>query len=179
MGYNIAAYVERKNKDTGKWELVTEKPISSYLKYIFDDYKYYPKLNWEDLSIGLQEKYKKGIDDFTDEETCYASFYAKTTQELEDSVSSKIHDAYTKLNMVIKALGCSRIYSDDGDEIEPWDDDGKEEDKLTLPINKQLVEDLQYGYGLMRNIGQKEAIDLVLSEYIEQGWDYRVVFVLT
>jgi hypothetical protein len=176
MGYNIAAYVERKNKDTGKWELVCKKPISSYLKYIFDDYQDYPRLKWEDLSSGLQEIYKKEKDS-EGKEVCYASFYTKTTQELEDSVSSKIHDAYTKLNMVVKALGCSRVYSDDGEELEPWGDD--EEDKLTFPINKRLVEDLQYGYEVMRSIGQKEAIDLVLSEYTEYGEDYRVVFVLT
>lgn len=177
MSYNITAYVERKNKDTGKWELVTEKPISSYLKYIFEDYNEYPKLNWEDLSIGLQEKYKKEKNESTGEEMCYASFYTKTTQELEDAVSTKIHNAYTKLNMVVKALGCSRVYSDDGDELESWGDD--EGNKLTFPINKQLVEDLQYGYETMRSIGQREAIDLILSEYTEYGEDYRVVFALT
>ena len=177
MGYNIAAYVEHKNKDTGKWELVTRNPISSYLKYIFEDYNEYPKLKWEDLSSGLQEKFKKEKNESTGEEVCYASFYTKTTQELEDAVSSKIHNAYTKLNMVVKALGCSRVYSDDGDELDPWGDEEKE--KMTFPINKQLVEDLQYGYEEMRSVGQKEAIDLVLSEYVEYGEDYRVVFVLT
>lgn len=177
MGYNIAAYVEHKNKDTGKWELVTETPISSYLKYIFKDYQDYPKLNWKDLSSGLQEKFKKEKNESTGEEVCYASFYTQTMQKLENDVSTDIHDAYTKLNMIVKALGCSRVYSDDGDELDSWNDEGN--DKLTLPINKQLVEDLQYGYEEMRNIGQKEAIDLVLSEYAEYGEDYRVVFVLT
>ena len=178
MGYNISAYVERKNKDTGKWELVTENPISSYLKYIIKDYKDYPKLNWEDLSSGLQEKFKKEKNESTGEEICYASFYTQTMQKLEDDASTKIHDAYTRLNMIVTALGCSRVYSDDGEELEPWgDDEGK--DKLTFPINKQLIEGLQYGYNEMRNIGQMEAIDLVLGEYVEYGEDYRVVFVLT
>ena len=143
MGYNIGAYVEHKNKDTGKWDLVCKKPISSYLKYIFDDYQDYPRLKWEDLSSGLQEIYKKEKDS-EGKEVCYASFYTKTTQELEDAVSSKIHNAYTKLNMVVKALGCSKVYSDDGEELEPWGDEDNE--KLTFPINKRLVEDLQYGY---------------------------------
>lgn len=176
MGYNIGAYVEHKNKDTGKWDLVCKKPISSYLKYIFDDYQDYPRLKWEDLSSGLQEIYKKEKDS-DGKEVCYASFYTKTTQELEDAVSSKIHNAYTKLNMVVKALGCSKVYSDDGEELEPWGDEDNE--KLTFPINKRLVEDLQYGYETMRSIGQREAIDLVLSEYTEYGEEYRVVFVLT
>lgn len=176
MGYNIGAYVEHKNKDTGKWDLVCKKPISSYLKYIFDDYQDYPRLKWEDLSSGLQEIYKKEKDS-EGKEVCYASFYTKTTQELEDAVSSKIHNAYTKLNMVVKALGCSKVYSDDGEELEPWGDEDNE--KLTFPINKRLVEDLQYGYETMRSIGQREAIDLVLSEYTEYGEEYRVVFVLT
>jgi hypothetical protein len=177
MGYNIAAYVERKDKETGKWVLATERPISSYLKYIFDDFKEYPTLGWEELSEGLQNIYKREKDESTGEERCYASFYTKTTQELEDAVSANIHDAYTKLNMIVKALGCSKVYSDDGEELEPWGDD--EQEKMTLPINKGLVEDLQYGYEAMRNIGQKEAIDLVLSEYTEYGEGYRVVFVLT
>ena len=176
MGYNIGAYVEHKNKDTGKWDLVCKKPISSYLKYIFDDYQDYPRLKWEELSSGLQEIYKKEKDS-EGKEVCYASFYTKTTQELEDAVSSKIHNAYTKLNMVVKALGCSKVYSDDGEELEPWGDEDNE--KLTFPINKRLVEDLQYGYETMRSIGQREAIDLVLSEYTEYGEEYRVVFVLT
>ena len=177
MGYNIAAYVEHKNKDTGKWELVCKKPVSSYLKYIFEDYNEYPKLKWEDLSDGIKGIYPQEKDDTTGEAKCDASFYTKTTQELEDAVSTKIHNAYTKLNMVVKALGCPRVYSDDGDELEPWGDEEKE--KMTFPINKQLVEDLQYGYEEMRSIGQKEAIDLVLSVYTEYGEDYRVVFVLT
>ena len=176
MGYNIGAYVEHKNKDTGKWDHVGQKPISSYLKYIFDDYQDYPRLKWEDLSSGLQEIYKKEKDS-EGKEVCYASFYTKTTQELEDAVSSKIHNAYTKLKMVVKALGCSKVYSDDGEELEPWGDEDNE--KLTFPINKRLVEDLQYGYETMRSIGQREAIDLVLSEYTEYGEEYRVVFVLT
>ena len=176
MGYNIGAYVEHKNKDTGKWDLVCKKPISSYLKYIFDDYQDYPRLKWEELSSGLQEIYKKEKDS-EGKEVCYASFYTKTTQELEDAVSSKIHNAYTKLNMVVKALGCSKVYSDDGEELEPWGEEDNE--KLTFPINKRLVEDLQYGYETMRSIGQREAIDLVLSEYTEYGEEYRVVFVLT
>ena len=177
MGYNISAYVEHKNKDTGKWELVNDKPVSSYLKYIFDDYQDYPKLKWEDLSEGLQNIYKREKDESTGEERCYASFYTKTTQELEDAVSSQIHDAYTKLNVIVKALGCYRVYSEDGEEVDGWGEDDKE--KLTLPINKQLVDELQYGYDAMRKIGQKEALDLVLSEYTEYGEDYRVVFVLT
>ena len=176
MGYDVSAYVEKKNAD-GKWELVTPDAVSARLKYIFEDYNEYPKLNWEDLSSGLQEKYKKEKNESTGEEMCYASFYTKTTQGLEDAVSTKIHNAYTKLNMVVKALGCPRVYSDDGDELEPWGDE--EKDKMTFPINKQLGEDLQYGYEEMRSIGQKEAIDLVLSEYTEYGEDYRVVFVLT
>ena len=176
MGYNIAAYVEHKNKDTNKWELVCKKPISRYLKYIFDDYQEYPRLKWEDLSSGLQEKYKKEKDS-EGNEVYYATFYTKTVRELEDEVSKKIHDAYTKLNIVVRALGCVRMYSDDGDELDPLDDESGE--KLTFPINKSLVEDIQYGYNTMRNIGQMEAMDLAISEYTEYGEEYRVVFVLT
>ena len=176
MGYNIGAYVEHKNKDTGKWDLVTENPVSSYLKYIFDDYQEYPKLDWEKLSTGLQGKYKKEQDPGGNE-VCYATFYTKTISDLENEVSTKIHDAYTKLNMVVKALGCNKVYSDDGDELEPWGEDDKEQ--LTFPINKQLVEDLQYGYDTMRDIGRMEAINLVLSEYTKYDEEYRVVFVLT
>ena len=126
----------------------------------------------------LEDKgYIKKEKDSEGNEVCYASFYTKTIPELEDEVSKKIHDAYTKLNVVVKALGCSKVYSDDGDELEPWGDDDKE--KLTFPINKQLVEDPQYGYNTMRNIGQMEAMDLAISEYTEYGEEYRVVFVMT
>ena len=76
----------------------------SEMKYIFEDYQEYPRLNWEELSTGLQEKYKKDKDS-EGNEVCYASFYTKTVQELEDEVAKKIHDAYTKLNVVVRALG--------------------------------------------------------------------------
>ena len=80
--------------------------------------------------------------------------------------------------MIVKALGCGKVYSDDGEELEPWGDDEKK-DKLTFPINKELVEDLQYGYEDMRKVGQREAFDLFISEYI--GWDgeYRIIFTVS
>lgn len=176
MGYNIAAYVEHKNKDTGKWELVCRKPISCCLKYILDDYSDYPRLKWEELSTGLQELYKKEKDS-EGNEVCYATFYTQTPQGLETAVDRKIKETFTKLNVIVRALGCQRIYSDEGEELEPWGDESGE--KMTMPINKQLVEDLQFGYETMRNVGQREAFDLILSEFTEYGEEYRVVFVGT
>jgi hypothetical protein len=38
MGYDISAYVEQK-KDGDKWVLTSDRPISSRLKYIIEDYK--------------------------------------------------------------------------------------------------------------------------------------------
>lgn len=176
MGYNIAAYVEHKNKDTSKWELVCRKPISTCLKYILNDFNEYPKLKWEDISTGLQEIYKKDKDS-EGNEVCYATFYTQTPDELESAVGRKIKDVFTRLNVIVRALGCQRVFSDEGEELEPWGDEDSE--KLTYPINKQLIEDLQFGYENMRNVGQRESFDLFLSEFTEYGEEYRVVFVMT
>ena len=172
MGYDVSAYVEKKNAD-GKWELVTPDAVSSRLKYIFEDYKEFPEVKWDDLSDGMKEKFKKD-----ENGQVYSTFHTATLQTLEDKTSTKINEVFTRLNMIVKALGCGKVYSDDGEELEPWGDDEKK-DKLTFPINKELVEDLQYGYEDMRKVGQREAFDLFISEYI--GWDgeYRIIFTVS
>ncbi len=172
MGYDVSAYVEKKNAD-GKWELVTPEAVSSRLKYIFEDYKEFPEVKWDDLSDGMKEKFKKD-----ENGQVYSTFYATSLQTLEDKTSTKINEVFTRLNMIVKALGCGKVYSDDGEELKPWGDDEKK-DKLTFPINKELVEDLQYGYEDMRKVGQREAFDLFISEYI--GWDgeYRIIFTVS
>ena len=169
MSYNISAYVERKGGD-GKWELVTERPVSSNLKYVFEDYRNFRQLNWEDVSDGLQKKYAK-----EDDGTCFANFYVATLDELEEKVSADARTAYTRMNMVVRALGCSRIYNDDGEEMDSGGDDGK----LTIPISKSLVEDIQLEYATIRNVGQREAFDLIVSEVMtDYNAAYRVVFTL-
>jgi hypothetical protein len=178
MGYDVSAYVEKKNKETGKWDLVTPQAVSARLKYIFDDYNKFPQVKWDDLSDGMKGMYKQEKDDTTGEARCYTNFYVTTLQELEDKTSDKINDCFTRLNMVVKALGCERVFSDEGDELEPWGDDEKK-DKLTFPINKQLIEDLQYGYETMRQIGQREAFDLFISEYIHYDGEYRIIFTVS
>ena len=172
MGYDVSAYVEKKNAN-GKWELVTPRAVSSRLKYIFDDYNKFPTLSWDEVSDGLKEMYKKD-----ENGNVYSSFHVATLQELEDKSGAKINETFTRLNVIVKALGCERVFSDDGDELEPWGDD-EEKDKLTFPINKQLVEDLQYGFETVRQIGQREAFDLFISEYINYDGEYRIVFTVT
>ena len=172
MGYDVSAYVEKKNAD-GKWELVTPEAVSSRLKYIFEDYKEFPEVKWDDLSNGMKEKFKKD-----ENGQVYSTFHTATLQNLEDKTSTKINEVFTRLNMIVKALGCGKVYSDDGEELEPWGDDEKK-DKLTFPINKELVEDLQYGYEDMRKIGQREAFDLFISEYIEWNGEYRIIFTVS
>lgn len=172
MGYDVSAYIEKKNAE-GKWELVTPDAISARLKYIFEDYKEFPEVKWDDLSDGMKEKFKKD-----ENGNVYSTFHATTLQALEDKTSTKINECFTRLNMIVKALGCSKVYSDDGEELAGWGDDEKK-DKLTFPINKELVEDLQYGYEDMRKVGQREAFDLFISEYIEWNGEYRIIFTVS
>lgn len=170
MGVNVSAYVERKNED-GKWELVTTSPVSSNLKHILKDYNEYGRLQWEDLSDGLKEKYKKD-----ENGNCYCNFHLVTVSELEGEISGNLKQTFTRVNTIVEALGCSKIYSDDGEET-GWgdDDDEKGKDKLTFPINKRLVEELQYALDTMRDIGRREAFDLFVDEYMEWGKEYRIV----
>ena len=171
MGYDVSAYVEKKVGD--KWELVSDRPASSRLKYIIEDYRDYAEVKWDDLSDGMREKFKKDADG-----NLYYNFHAATLNDIEDKVSDKIKELFIRLNTIVKALGCQKMYSDEGDELEPWDDESKE--KLTFPVNKSLIEELQYGYDEMRKIGQKEAFDLFVSELMDDyKADYRIVFVVT
>lgn len=171
MGYDISAYVEQKDGD--KWVLVSERPISSRLKYIIDDYKDFNGLNWDDLSDGLKGIFKKDEDG-----KVYYSFYVARIEDIEAKISEKIKESYVRLNTIVKALGCQRFQSDDGEELEPWGDEDKE--KLTLPINKQLIDELQYGISDIRKIGQREAFDLFASELMSDfDATYRIVFVVT
>lgn len=171
MGYDISAYVEKKDGD--KWVLTSDRPISSRLKYIIDDYNDFNGLNWDDLSDGLKGIFKKDEDG-----NVYHSFYVARIEDIEAKISEKIKEFYVRLNTIIKALGCQRFQSDDGEELEPWGDEDKE--KMTLPINKQLIDELQYGISDIRKIGQREAFDLFASELMsEYDATYRIVFVLT
>lgn len=172
MGYNISAYVEQKDGD--KWALTSDSPISSRLKYIMDDYKDFDSLNWDDLSDGLKGIFKKDEDG-----KVYYSFYAARIEDIEAKISEKIKETYVRINTIVKALGCQRFQSDDGEELEPWGDE-EDKERLTLPINKQLVDELQYAIADIRKIGQREAFDLFASELMsDYDATYRIVFVLT
>jgi hypothetical protein len=172
MGYDISAYVEKKDGD--KWVLVSERPISSRLKYIIDDYKDFNGLNWDDLSDGLKGIFKKDEDG-----KVYHNFYVARIEDIEAKIAGKIKESYVRLNTIVKALGCQRFQSDDGEELEPWGDD-EDKEKLTLPINKQLIDELQYDISDIRKIGQREAFDLFASELMsDYDATYRIVFVLT
>lgn len=173
MGYNLSAYVEQKDGDD-KWVLTSDRPISSRLKYIIDDYKDFDSLDWDDLSDGLKGIFKKDEDG-----KVYYSFYVARIEDIEAKISEKIKETYVRINTIVKALGCQRFQSDDGEELEPWGDE-EDKEKLTLPINKQLIDELQYAIADIRKIGQREAFDLFASELMSD-YDavYRIVFVLT
>lgn len=168
MGVDVSAYVEKKNKETGKWELVTENPVSSRLKYILDDYNEIQKIGWDDLSDGLKEKFKKD-----DSGNVYANFHVTTLDELENSAARLTSETYTRINTIVKALGATRIYRDDGEEL--WGDGEGSKESLTFQVNKELVDDLQLAYGTIRSIGQREALDVVLSEHVGYDTEYRII----
>ena len=172
MSVNLSAYVEKKNVETGNWELVTEKPISTRLKYVIDDYDTYSRIAIDQVSDGLKAKYK------TDDGIQYGTFYHTTLDELESHINSSLTEQFSKVNMIVKALGCHCMYSDDGEELEYYGDDNAK-DKLTFPINKELVDDFQQACYEIRKIGQREALDLILNEHIGYDGEYRVIFVLS
>ena len=171
MGVDVSAYVERKNKDTGKWELVTENAVSTRLKYVIEDYNELPRMKWEDLSEGMQAKFKKD-----ENGNVFCNFHVTTLDDLEKSVSSRAHDVFSRMNTIVKALGVDRIYSDDGDEIDCYGEDTKE--KLTFPVSKSLIEDLQVGCNEIRKVGQQEAFDLLVSEYVSYDAECRIILVV-
>lgn len=176
MGVNVSAYVERKGAD-GKWELVTAKSVCSNLKYVIEDYNELPRVDWNDLSDGLKEKYTLEKDDTTGEARCYANFYSTTLQELEQSVSAHTKETFVRINTIVTALGAPRIYNDDGEEMD-WGGGADESSNLTIPVRKTLIEDLQLAYATIRQIGLQEAFDLFVSEHIAYGDESRIILVV-
>ena len=175
MGVDVSAYVEKKNKETGKWELSTQEAVSARLKYILEDWDEMKKVNWDDLSVGIQNKYPKDENGQT-----YATFHATTLDELESEVARKTSETFTRINTIVKALGADRVYNDDGEET--WGgggDDSDKKDKLTIPVNKDLIEDLQFAFSDIRKIGQMETLDLFLSENIGYDGEYRIILVVS
>ena len=171
MGVHLSAYVEEKT-DKG-WKMVSKESPSHYLESIFSTYsRDFRRENWDNLSDGLKKKYPKE----EKENICYATFYVSTIEEIESKINANIHDIFTRLNLVLKALGSDRIYNDDGEESAGYESES--ESKMTIPINKALMEDVQYGYSAMREIGQQEAFTLFMNQYIDDySKSYRIVFV--
>ena len=185
MGVDVSAYVEKKNTETGKWELSTMDAVSTRLKYILDEWNDMKKVDWEDLSEGLKNKYPKAADG-----TTYATFHVSTLDELEMEVSRKTTETFTRINTIIKALGVDRMYSDDGEEeeeeSESWSGGGggggggdDYSNKLTIPVNRELIDDLQFAFSTVRQIGQRETLDLFLSEKIGYDTEYRIILVVS
>lgn len=177
MGVDVSAYVEKKNMETGKWELSTQDAVSTRLKYILEGWNDMKNVDWEDLSEGLKNKYPKAADG-----TTYATFHVSTLDELEMEVSRKTAETFTRINTIIKALGVDRMYSDDGEEVESWSDGGGGDDypnKLTIPVNRELIDDLQFAFSTVRQIGQRETLDLFLSEKIGYDTEYRIILVVS
>lgn len=175
MGVDVTAYVEKKNNETGKWELSTQEAVSARLKYILEDWDDMKKVDWDDLSDGLQKKYPKDENGLA-----YATFYVTTLDELESEVARRTTETFTRVNTIIKALGADRVYSDEGEET--WGgggDDSNKKDKLTFPVNKDLIEDLQFAFSDVRKIGQRETLDLFLSENIGYDGEYRIILAVS
>jgi hypothetical protein len=97
--------------------------------------------------------------------------------ELEAGVAKTTSETFVRLNTIVKALGAQRFYRDDGEES--WSDVPERKDgaDLTIPVSIALMDDLQYAFQDLRDIGHREAFDVILSDHI--GWDgeHRVVLV--
>lgn len=166
---DISAYIEKRNAD-GKWELVSDRPICSSLKYIVDDWSDLSILKWDDLSEGMKAIYRKDKSG-----QVYSSFRMATLSYMEGVVESMVREAYTKINVILKALGAETVYSDDGEELCVGDES---KERLTFPVNRELLVDLQWQIDRIRHAGQREAFDMILNS--QMHWDgdsHRVVFV--
>lgn len=171
MSINLSAYVEVK-QDDGSWKLVTENPICTRLKYIIEDYDELPKLNWENLSSGMKEKFKM------EDGHCWATFHYTTLENLESKSEKDMTQIFTKVNLIVKAMGVECTHSDEGEDID-WGYGEPQNQGLTYQINKELVTDLQDELTRIRNIGQREAFDLFVSEHIEWDKEHRIVLVVS
>jgi hypothetical protein len=176
MGVNVSAYVERKGAD-GKWELMTAKAVCSNLKYVIEDYNELPRVEWDELSDGLKERFTMEKDDTTGEARCYANFYSTTLQDLENELSKRTRETFVRINTIVTALGAARIYNDDGEEMD-WGGEADESSNLTIPVRKTLIEDLQLAYATIRQIRLQEAFDLFVSEHIAYGDESRIILVV-
>lgn len=176
MSVNLSAYIEKKDKSTGEWKLVTEKPVFSRLKYILDDYNELPRLKPGDVSKELLSRYSYGDEKGVSNEV-YGTFYVTTIDELNKKVNHGIEHAFSKINTIVKALGCVPVYDNCGDEIES--DDYQNSTELTVPVVSGLVYDLQVACANLRSLGNREMLAVIFDDYTDYGEETRVVLVLS
>lgn len=172
MSVNLSAYVEVK-QDDGSWKLVTDRPICSRLKYIIDDYDELPRLNWDNLSDRLKDIFKKD-----ESGNVYATFHYTTLENLESKSEREMTRVFTKINLIVKAMGVECTHNDEGEDIE-WGYGEPQNMGLTYQVNKELITDLQEELTKIRNIGQREAFDLFVSEHVDWGKEHRIVLVVS
>ena len=163
MGTTVYAYVEKKTGKKGKWELVSDNPVASFVKYVIDDYGNFKSIGFDELSDGLKKKYSDG----------FASFFVTDVGEIDDATNRGLEIVYSTVNTIMTALGVPHTHSASGEEIE-YDGDFT---GMTNQVAKELILQLQNSFDVIRNIGQRECLALILNEANDYVSEFRVIIV--
>ena len=75
-------------------------------------------------------------------------------------------------------MGVECTHNDEGEDID-WGCGEPQNMGLTYQVNKELITDLQEELTKIRNIGQREAFDLFVSEHVDWGKEHRIVLVVS
>lgn len=146
MSVEIMMYAEEFNKETNKWEIISEKCYCDNFKWYLNDYDDYtdfrvPEIS--DLSDFIKKDFK--LEDPEREEFFYDMRIA-TIEELRNYANKFITKYTTTTKNIFLALGLAghRESDDDYFDNDKYDDDDNirsSYNPLTFPVSKELIEE--------------------------------------
>lgn len=148
MSWNITVYLEKKTKDSDKWEFVS--CVHDNFKWLLHNQNYdalsdFDTIKIDELSDKLKEKYKS----YTVSELDFFNGHVITGTELKIYAETDIEKSKMLKKALYIALGVPEYTDDEFEEIEDpnkYDSNGnikKNWNPLTFPVNKELIEKVQ------------------------------------
>lgn len=147
MSTYISSYVEKFNKKTNQWELISKNCFSDNFKHYLNSYDY---TDWYNFNLILNKKELsseiKEIYEIDEEGNANIEIRYVTLKGLHDYAIKQVENYISKTNSLFTALGLRDMYRVNEDE-EVFED-GKYDDEgnikntynpMTFPINKELL----------------------------------------
>lgn len=153
MSTHISSYVEKFDKESNKWILISDKEFCSNFKYFlnsndYSDFYDFRNIDVKDFSDDLKKTVERDYIVETAEELNVSSIKCITLAEMKSYANKIINQYYAKTEILFKALGYTGSYrkSDDEEDYEEdkWNENGEISERynpLTAQIGKGSLSD--------------------------------------